>query len=99
MNVVMLIIVMIASSFIESMILMIVCDMFSTAQYASDPFWRCDMPAVYECCDRHYCDICFDMHKKFVRHDCYCCENTGVVVNKVGLINIGQACVLCEGDV
>lgn len=45
------------------------CDMFSTGEHTPDPFWHCKMPAIDECCNRHYCDICLDMHKKFVHHD------------------------------
>ena len=77
------------------------CDMdgYMTDQYSVDHYWHCNQPVVDECCDAYYCDSCLDAHRENEPHDCYCCENTGVVVNKVGLINVGQACVLCEGDV
>ena len=72
---------------------------YMTDHHGVDKYWQCSNVAVDECCDAYYCDDCLKLHNEYDRHDCYCCENTGVVVNKVGLINIGQACVLCEGDV
>lgn len=77
------------------------CDMdgYMTDQYSVDRYWHCESPAVDYCCDAYYCESCLDFHNETTSHPCYCCNNTGVVVNKVGLINVGQACVLCEGDV
>lgn len=77
------------------------CDMTSymTDQNGIDRYWRCGQERVHYCCGSYYCDDCFDVYRKNNPHTCYCCEGTGIVVNKIGLINVGQACVLCEGDI
>lgn len=78
-----------------------ICDMdgYMTDQYSVDRYWHCSEPAVDYCCDSHYCQGCLDIHQENEPHPCGYCNSTGVVVNNYGLINVGQACVMCEGDI